>query len=829
MIPVLPIQNPPVVPPPVVAHVNPLKSVWRKICEIARRIFDFLCFWNRPSFILSKRQIAIIDNVRFNAQNIIPPAPPLPNLDFEEKKIVQDQESTPIDPSLKNLLSSLEGFGSVISECVKSEKIAPSIELWKEEIGKIPETTKQWVKMILDLKKYLDPIFDKFDGNDDPLFMTLIQLLCSVLLEKKARGEIEKDLIEKINELQVKKNITDEMQLKLIAAIQPTLNWLIQSNNMFLKSINPLNLHNLLIDTRDFTVEFSNMLLDGELDPIIEEIQALMDEHLDESLEKLLDNNHQTISRLIGTRLVYLIQNMSYTPTFDDLTDRINTHLQAWKFANVKYKEEKVTIITARDNLDKVDATTKQKLEEYIQIIDDAGGEKEYLSQQFIANFREVVAAKYPDSVSILDTDGMPQKMVEDEVYGAFAHKLYKLLLPSGTTILPLDIHIEQDGLMEIWEQIALPEMLEEVQKRLHILFESVLKKIQPRNEDNFKSYFYLILKTFIFYYVRENKIIPLVKTGIERIFEKFSNPDSLDQFLSLTILPAVSDKLFQIFAKQVITKNVDLIAPFFCTLIETPSYRVPAAKNDLIAKFEELLEKDFKDFKWEMIDRSRVPTLLKPIIMGVTDVLRKLKAVDPTKLLDNEEVAAAMKQLYKDESDSATVKKEFGEIIGKLLFDIAGYQPTWGWFHSWFEGKFAEVASEGFRDFRTSFHSIVDTVVNSGSAYYLNHEYVRTTFFDVEKSLEEQQAKAQEVKQALPDQFLGIAAQTHDLMYWTPETKTLNEIIQKIVKRVFKRNLINKNLVFQFFKVLEKSLGDSVIRTECSHQLFQKAQLISE
>ncbi len=839
MIPVA-VGNGPPPPPPPVAIPRPsfIKQAWEKICEIAKKIFDFICFWKKPEFILTHWQLSIVDQARLKAQQVIPTPPPKPDfydLDDEEEMVVKRSPQTVIeDPSLKSLLNSLQGFGSVISECVKSEKIAPSIDGWKEDIARIPETTKQWVKMFLDLKKYLDPVFDKFSNNDDPLFMTLIQLLCTVLLENKSREEIEEDLILKINALQEKKDISEDMHLKLIAAIQPALSWLFQSNNMFLKSINPIMLHNLLIDARNFTVEFSKMLLDGDLDIIIDEIEAIIQENLEESLDHLLDDNNQTISKIIGTRIVDLIQNMSYTETFDDLIVRINTHLEAWISANGKYKEEKKTIFDARDSINfnspQIDISTKQKLDEYIQIVENEGGDKEYLNKKFIDDFRTVVAGKNPDSVPLLPSSpaGMPQEMVEEEVYGNFADKLYSILLPAGKTALPLDIHIEQDGLADIWEQIALPEMLQEVEKRLLALFETVIKKINPRDEDTFKTYFFLIMKTFVFYYIRENKVIPLIKTGIGRIFEKFSNPTSIQALFSKTILPAVSDKLFQMFIKQVVSSKVGLFAPVFCTLIEAPAIKIVSAKKAVIAKFEEVLEKEFKDFKWNMMDRSRVPALVQPTIVRITEVLKALKAVDPAKTLKNEEVAAAITQLYKEETAKVVIKKEFGEIIGKLLFQIAEYSPTYGWFHSSLESRFAAVGSEGFKDFRTSFHSMVNTIINVGPDTFLKEGYVRDTFFGNEGSLEEIQEREQEVRQNLPDQFLGISAQTHDLLYWTPETKTLDGIVQRIFKKIFKRKLINKSLVFQFFKVLDKALEDSVIRTGYTHQLQQRVQLIS-
>lgn len=817
--------------------------LWQKICEIAKKVFNFFYFWKKPEYELSARQIAIIDQARQNVRQGIPRAPTPPPEDFYDSDDEEDVERNPErvieDPSLNNLHESLTEFGSVISECVKTETIAPSVDIWKEDAAKFPETGKLWVKMFLDVKKYLDPIFARFPNTDEPLVMTLIHLVCNVLLENKTKNEIEEDVAAKLNDLLHKNVISEDLHQRLISAIQPTLNWIIQSNNMLLKSIDPVQLHELIIDTRNFFLQFSEMLLNGELDNTIDEIQAIIQENLGESLENLLDDNNHVISNFLGSRIVDLIQHMPYTTAFDELITRINIHLDAWIDADTKRKEEKKTIRAAEQSVSvypaNVDQGPKQKLEEYLDIIEEAGGEKEYLAQKFTVDFRNIVAGKYPNAVPLISKpgEGKTPKIVEEDEYHLFAENLYRLLLPPGKYELPFDIQLEEDGLAQIWKQIALPEMLKEVETKLIALFDTVLEKIESRNEENFKAYFYLFLKTFVFYHIRENKLIPMIKKGIGNIFEKFSDPASIREIFSETIMPRVSDKLFELFAEQVISNNLNVFAPLFCKLIESPGNRVSAAKKAVVSKLEEMMGGKFKDFNWEMMDRDRVPALVQPIIVEITQVLQDLKALNPTKVLQDAEVSKAIAQFYV--SEKIETKKEFGEIIMKLLYKIGNFNSTWsGWLVSFFKDTLAQVATVGFKGYRSSYHAVVNTIVKAGESHFLNEDYVKETFFGEEVSEEEAEAKREEIDEQLPEQFKAIASQTHDMLYdgaggrFTPATETLNLTLQSIFKKVFKRKEINKSLVFQFFQVLDDAFKSSVIRGEFSQDLKYRVQLIN-
>lgn len=822
-----------------------LKRIWVKVCEIAKKIFNFFYFWKKPTYVLSDRQINIIEKARENARQMVPIPPPQPTVTLlsvsgkRERKVIQEPVFE--DPSLKRLLTTLTGFTSVVVNCLKIEKIAPSMEDWKESAESLPDKSKVWVKMFMDVKKYLDPIFARFTKAEEPLIMPLIQLLCTVLLEKKKPSEIEEALAVKINELLSKKVISEELHKRLISTIQPAISWIIQSNNLLLKSIDPIQLHELFIDTRDFALQLSKMLLSGDLDEKIGEIQKVIQEHLETSLPSLLEKNKDTIAKLLGSRIADLIQNLPYISTFDDLTDRINNHLDAWVFANGKRQEEKKTIRATRQAVDTypsdIDQSEKIRQEEYLAIVEKAGGEKAYLEKKFLVEFREFFALKNPDGIMLLSEPppGMNIEMLEEAVCNIFAEKVYRLLLPTEKRDLPFEIFLEQDGLAEIWERISLPEPLKEIEIKLEELFETILKSMKPLNEQNFKAYFFLILKTIVIYYIRQNKVMPVIQSGIQNIFEKYSKPASIQELFSENIIPTAMEKIFELFARQVVFNNLEVFAPLFCSLIEAPENKVIEAKKKVIAKIEEVMSGKFIDFNWEMMDRTKVPGIVQPIIVEITQVLQNLKALDPTKTIVDKEVAETIKKYYV--SEKVESKKEFGEIINKLLFNIGDFnKSSWsGWLLSFFPGTLAQVATAGFKDYRASYHTLVNTIVGGVEANYLKYENVKTTFFSEERSEKEAQAIERRINKKLPGQFQAIASETHDLLsdraggYFIPETKALDDTIKRIFRKLFKRSLINKNLLYQIFTVLNTGFDNSVIRSACNLQLQNKVNLITE
>jgi hypothetical protein len=836
-------------PIPIVVEKSPslLKKIWRKICEIAKKIFNFFRCCKKPSHILSDRQISIIEKAREKAKQVIPTPPPQPEAlqplipGKTESKIKADVVIE--DPCLKQLIGTLSQFSSVIIDCVNKEKIAPSIVDLKETAANFPDTAKVWVKMFMEVIKYLKPIFERFTKADEPLLMPLIQLLCTVLLENKKQSEIEEALNTKLNELLTKKVISEELYKRLSTAIQPAINWIIQSNNLLLKSIDPIQLHELIIDTRDFTLKLSKMLITGELDEEIEEIQKIISEHIQLSLPALLENNNKQIIQFIGARIADLTQNLPYTTTFDDLTDRVNNHLAAWVHANNKHIEEKETIRATKLAVESyppnIDQNLKLQQQEYLDIIEEEGGEKPYLAKKFITEFKNFFVAKNPDSVMLLSQPppGMTAESMEEDVYNIFAEKIYRLLFPSARREFPFEIRLEQDGLADIWDRITLPDPLKQVQDKLEMMFEKILNTKNLLNEKNFKTYFFVILKTVVIYYIRQNKIMPVIKKGVQNVFEKYSNPSSIEELFSENIVPTAIDKIFELFARQAVSNNLDTFAPLFCSLIEAPENRVLEAKKTLITKLEEVMIGKFVDFKLDMLGTSKVTEIVQPIIIEITQVLLNLKEIEPTKTLVDKEVAEAIKKYYVSEEVEA--KKEFGEIVNKLLFDIGNFNKSFsGWIISFFPGTLAQVATAGFKDYRSSYHALVNSIIGVLKKQYMDYDHVKSTFFDEEKSDEELKLINEKVKQELPAQYKALAAETHDLLYdkagfayryLIPKTEVLDSTIKRIFRKLFKREQINKHLIYQIFTVLDNGFANSVVRSACNVDLKNKVSLIAE
>ncbi len=836
-------------PPKEPAKTGP--SLVQRIVAKIKKICNRLCFWRNDSpFNLSGKQIRLIRQATVDRKlqeehtvKVIKEAKPK-ELPKPYQPRVQEE------PTLAKLSTCLQDFADLlVNDCAKEEIIDPLLPGLKKSLQEIVSELKNWNSAFKEIRGHAAPLIQKLKKLDDPAITLVIQQLIHSTLQGEGNESEKKDIFReglkiKLKKLKNDKVINQELHDKADDHIDPILNWLFHSNNWFLNSKQPVNLHHFISDSfRYLDALISTIDQDGLKDQLAE-FKTFIENDLDDAVSELLEINTPLISEFISGRIADLIEHLPYTETYDELLQAIISQMEGWKAADKECDEQKNLIEDSRKAVrahaaNSVEVAKQSCAIKLLSIIDRDGGENAYLEKEFHRAFANHSACHSKISQWINATNDHERIKHLNELFNHLIDELIPHFLPKDKIQLPEGIHVDLCGITRIFSLIELPDSLKTLKKLVNELFETVLDKSDVQDKENFRNYFFVFGKIVISEVIH-NRLKDEIANQLKNLFERLSNKDYIDYLFSKNILPILIDKIFEGYVRALIERKSAIVTVHFHAMVEG-EIDICAIEKDLLDYLYGIVQQSLIDFSMDDtgITKEHFNELIEPVISEIYHYIKKVKEEKPTRRLSEQNVKSILNKYF--EAEVVPVNHDYGKLIMNALFGIANFGGSFTQkIVGWFQGSLSANTSQTLHLARKDYHLVINSVVESINNNLLDSNTLKKIFFQPEPSKKELKERAKQVKENLPKQLRSIAAIAHDSIYrsieskgipfiksFTPSTGTLEDVIGNVFNRLLKREGLNINLLVACTEIIQKRLRQSVTELNAQLEIDERSGLL--
>ncbi len=806
-------------------------SILKRILTIIKKVFSYFVVAKTPQvFDLSQRQIRLINKSQNHRRKSV--SRPLLQVPIEAIEKPEAPPSTFIaninktrgyDPSLQALIQFLKSFSDVlINECVLNDYIKPGLPELKESLIEFLSGIENWTKVFQNLRESGSPLINGLKAVDDPAITLIVQQLLQYFVNLD-RQTIHDHLTEKLQDICIAGKITEEQYTQALQYIDPVFSWLYHSNNWFLNTSRPANLHYFISDTFRFFSELVNQVQEGTFADFFQHIENFIQNDLDDEIEEILNINTQPITQILAQRLADLIEQMPFTETFDLLIHKIVEHTEGWISAEEVRKEQK-QLIEKSQKVSKTRASTvyeikqKREADKLKKLIEEDGSIENYLANEFTWAFsmhpschkkiKKLIQSKLSNDIMI----------EESEIYLELVEKLFPILIPNSQYTLPHGLEIEINGISEIIRQISLTDKLKELKKDMTAQFDNLIDVSGIQKKKNFREYFCIVAEIMIFEFV-QSKIKGRIAASIQRAIERLSSKQYLDFLMKEHLLPSLLLLCLKGYASSYINRNLNqLTSPFHKMLIGHRLHSFEDLTDQLLENLYLEMQEEFIDFNLQdaNIDQQTFNLCIRPYIIEIFEFIKE----DAQKISkDNISIKTVKQSIEKYfKCDSVSINRDYGILTMNLLFRIGSFG---GWFKKklmgWFQNSISKSASQALNDARKDHKKLIDSIVETVNGSLLNADVIRETFFADEPSPKALKLLNKRVRKELPRQIKHLSAIIHDLFYrflessyipliryTTPSTDTICILISDIFNQLFQQPSLNKSLVFSLTDIAQ-------------------------
>lgn len=785
-------------------------------------------------------------------------------------KKLAEQKSEVIDPTLRKMLKTLLRTGN-------TNLRGDLFQYLKHELERRPLPKGQ--KPLDYIKPIMSWIFPK--ENERPLLASLfpsdgtydshlIDILC-----EKAQAFYQTYNVSDLDRLYYRMENKIHKDLKDFKIpqgqdldnnyIKPILNWLLCSEQL-------VPIYSLFSPQEQFDANLIDKVFESAIIFLVERkidhyatiLEKTLKRRLGEILQNTIRVNALNIANYFSARFAELITNMPYTKTVDNLISQVFAkHIEGYLVAT-KGMENHLKVLSKARRAIKLDAKTpaqikvKKEAEEHLASVQNHGGEEKFLYDMFLEEFSRQPCCN-PNIKKIIDQHlyNVLQKKdpshaipgIESSMYALLAGEITKLMLPSKKVINESGQVEERDPLVDLWNQLYLPDEFYELLKHVEelasefitpeivSLFASVKEPLLAGIEKLAMTLAQELLK---------NQLVDIIKKS----FEIFANSENLDELAAETLLPNLNEQILKVFVKQELGRNVAVTSPLFHDLI----LAIPAQREEEIEKLQDIflgmVKNKFNKFSpvnfyvteahsggkavlsYSNLTDASIKYLILNYIEYVEERLKE-KMREPDRVhpaLTLNEVREVMKKLsLEKDKDNIPI---FGEIVMNMIFKVGEWRNE-GLIGFFIKDAISKGISTGTKEFRMNYHYLIQTMVGG----------LRSTFLDpvrISKMINSHSSSPpQHTKEKLQhqidvtsrisyDMIIGLAgdqgaiAKFTTKKYFNEDHKTLSTLITRIYEKVLGDRILNENILMQVMTEIFRGFAASAetIRAQESQQM---------
>lgn len=850
---------------PTPSQPSMLELAAQKIRKLIKRIWKDINRMLESFPRLSNEDITLIQSIKRN--HLAPLKPEVIQQSSPEKirrpEPILENIEKPEEPELADFCDLIVDFAEIlVNDCAYEKEIEPHGKEWKEKFLDSIDKVKASLDIIVNIQQSVFGFAEKFHFNDfkDATPTIIFQLICQVLLPGKSKEILAEELKKGVEQLLQENKISKQTKEKIDINIPRIISWLYNSNNWLLNTNQPLQLHHLFLDISTFIDSLGNLIKDGKLDEKIDGIKKEVGNGFEEDIHEFLELNTNKIALGLAVHFSDLLKNLSYSKMMDKFLETFNKHLKGWKQGNEKFKEHENLILRSQD----VAASSARSGSDFanqkegcdlIDIVNKEGGEKIYLEKKFHEAFFESSACHpiFSQEKGLGDEKNISK--MEKEFYSWMIKKIFPCMLPNKKVALP-NGEIEFNGLITLLDGLELPKRWQNCNQIIEEIWDMALKNGEYNKPENFKAYFFTILKCLTTEVIRDLAEDAMVSYTQKKL-NLISSPEFFEYFAVNILFPMQLDKSFAGWTRFAIARNSKEAAVYFHALVEKEAQPIKYINPNeaLLSYLNRVMKNSLRDFNFEEggITDDKFRELIQPLIDEICDHLNEFKdskngsvlSVDMISLEINEYLKVQPVKTQKIYGDitltilkdvSETDLVEAGEVgnffnnIFNTMFGIENLQQQI--FHKVLDNVKEDISQEASNmmdKWCSSYHFPLANLIDFGGELIDNRDKLMSLFFP-EESLETVILRDKELtKNTFSSRLQILSKLWHDALYYnldslsevlplqraTPTYQKLNQLVGEVFYKLTSRQILNKSFLFRNTEVLVHFLDEAATASE--------------